>query len=312
MNRSDILRALFRPSLANLIEARGGMTDDDLLGAVFQFAPDHDTLMTLTAAVRDGASDPVVAAWASDILAWQDNLLREFGKSEPGVVYEVHVKITPASWDESCLCATYEGALSAIRHMIGEYDDICPENPDSRYRVVRRHILTDGEAAVWGGDTDCGEAVFLPGVKLYRLDMYVEAGDRWSQERECNHECMDCDQEHQILSAECREVVFPTDEFPHITPALWTDPRTAVRRYAAVWQWPDSDGSASGCAAELYTIPLDTDYVRLRRFETDDFTDHQHIEPPFIEPVDPSVLTPEMRADYEALVSCLKKWEEPR
>ena len=37
---------------------------------------------------------------------------------------------------------------------------------------------------------------------------------------------------------------------------------------------------------------------------------HEHIEPPFLEPVDPSVLTPEMRADYEALVSYLKKREE--
>ena len=310
MNRSDILRALFRPSLASLIEAlieaHGGMTDDDLLTAVFKFAPDHDTLMSLTAAVRDGTSDPAVAAWASDILAWQQSLLRDFGTPEPGIIYEAHVKMSLESWDETCLCATYGGALSAIRHMIGEYADYLPENADSRYRVVRRHILTDDEAAVWDGDTDCGEAVFLPGMKLYRLDAYHEDEDRWCQERICDHECLHCDQEHQRLSVNCREVMLPTDEFPHFSPALWTDPRTAVRRYVAVWQAPGSDRYAS----VLYAIPLDTDQVRLRRFETDDFPDHQHIEPPFLEPVDPSALTPEMRADYEALVSCLKKREE--
>lgn len=297
--RENLIRSVFGEPHASLYGAQADFfRDADLVAMVWHFAADQETMLSLLRVIRERTDDREVAAWVSDIIAWQTRVTEAFAVPAPGVVFEVHVKMSPTAWDESCLCTTYEGACAAIRSMVRACTDLyMPENASSRYRIIRRPVLSDADADRWG-EMDCyeDEAVFLPGLKLYRVSMYEP---EYENERTCGHDCNRCQENMDMQSVDCYSVSFPPEPEVWVPYGLcrWVNPCTGAERFVMIFEeevWRHRPGD------QVCVIPLDSDYVCHRRFD-EDFWDHEHIEPPFLIPADSSELSADMRADYEAL-----------
>ena len=137
-------------------------SDQDLLNIAFHYAPDYDTRLRLLQGLEQTTSG-AVREYTARVLEMQRRILADFCQPAPDAVFELHIKDTPDEWDERYLCRTYEAAVGCIALFYKEYESVTGETEASRYRIVKRRILSEGDPFA---EDALGEMILLPGQKL--------------------------------------------------------------------------------------------------------------------------------------------------
>ena len=88
-------------------------TEQELLFILYEYAPTFEERMTLLERFAETAS-PEIQETVGLIMAWQRRIFDAFRVLGEGEVYELHIKDTPDSYDETYLCGSYEAALAYI------------------------------------------------------------------------------------------------------------------------------------------------------------------------------------------------------
>ena len=268
------------------------LPDGDLLAIAWRYAPDYDARIALLRELGEGMEEEY-RAFVSQILDTQREMLEGFSRQEEGTVYELFVKETPDACDEGTLCRSYEEALRMIPLIYQEYP-FCKEGEETRYRVVKRRILSDQTGFL---EDEMGEARLLPGKKLYDVELY----DLDHRPEECEGRCLSC----EFTCAECHDVLFPTFVRHGEAVKYKRDPFLGGQAFGIVFDLGED------AAADCYVIPLMSDAVRYHDFENI-HNAHQHIPAPLVERIEPSALPEKLRADYEACRQyLLEHWPEP-
>lgn len=259
--------------------------DSELLSLAFNYAPDFDTRLGLLRELETEFADEY-AAYIKRLVEEQLATLERFKKPEPGVVFELHIKEEPDSFDERYLCGSYEAALRLIPLFFKEYGSV--EREFTRYRIVKRKVYCGREDEAFDED-ELGEMELLPGrvissVDLWALHLSAEC---------CRGECFKCG----LPCARNWELVFPCF-IRHGDAVKWREQSGRVG-YGIVLQREDAP-----CEA-YYVIPLDSEAVLLRDF--DNVHDaHTHILAPLAERIDADELPEKLRAGYFAFREYLK------
>ena len=263
--------------------------DGDLLTIAWRFAPDYDARIALLRELGEGLEGEY-KAYVSRILDTQREMLEGFSRQEEGTVYELFVKETPDACDEGNLCRSYEEALRMIPLIYREYP-FCKEGEETRYRVVKRRILSDETGFL---EDEIGEARLLPRKKLYDVELY--ALDH--RPEGCKGGCLSC----EFPCVSCHEVLFPTFVRHGEAVRYKRDPFSGGQVFGIVF-----DLGETPCA-DCYVIPLESLPVCYHDFENI-HNAHQHIPAPLVERIEPSALPEKLRADYEAcLAYILEHW----
>ena len=268
------------------------LPDGDLLVIAWRYAPNYDARIALLRELGEGMEEEY-RAYVSQILDTQREMLEGFSRQEEGTVYELFIKETPDACDEGTLCRSYEEALRMIPLIYQEYP-FCKEGEETRYRVVKRRILSDQTGFL---DDEMGEARLLPEKKLYDVDLYALN----YRPEECEGGCVSC----EFPCPDCHDVMFPTFVRHGEAVKYKRDPFLGGQAFGIVFDLGED------AAADCYVIPLTSDAVRYHDFENI-HNAHQHIPAPLVERIEPSALPEKLRADYEACRQyLLEHWPEP-
>ena len=268
------------------------LPDGDLLVIAWRYAPDYDARIALLRELGEGMEEEY-RAYVSQILDTQREMLDGFSRQEEGTVYELFIKETPDACDEGTLCRSYEEALRMIPLIYQEYP-FCKEGEETRYRVVKRRILSDQTGFL---DDEMGQVRLLPEKKLYDVDLYALN----NRPEECEGGCVSC----EFPCPDCHDVLFPTFVRHGEAVKYKRDPFLGGQAFGIVFDLGED------AAADCYVIPLTSDAVRYHDFENI-HNAHQHIPAPLVERIEPSALPEKLRADYEACRQyLLEHWPEP-
>ncbi len=270
---------------AKLRETGFWPTDRELLSLAFDCAPDFDTRIELLRELENEFTGEY-REYIKRLIAEQKAALEEFKKPSPDVVFELHIKEDPDSYDERYLCGSYEAALKTIALFWQEYE--CAEKELTHYRIVKRKVYRGGEDEPFAED-ELGEMDLLPGCVIYSVDIW--ANDRSAEG--CDGCCFECSRP----CARNHDISFPCF-IRHGDPVKWTDHSGRVSFGIALF------GGDEPCE-EYYVIPLDSERILLHDFKNMHY-DHEHILAPLAERITADELPERMRADYFACREFLK------
>ena len=269
-------------------------TEEELLYILFEYAPIFDERLTLLGRFAETAS-PKIEETARLIVAWQKRIFDAFRVCGDGEVYELHIKDTPDSYDETYLCGSYDAALNYIDLFYEEYDTT--EKGDStRYRIVKRHIYSGKPGETFDEDY-LAECVLDQHKRVLTVDDNADNspyGMGFCKTQECDT----CE---KICLHHGREVLFPCFT-KHLDLVRFEDYKGAMR-YGVNFQWDDTPADC------LCVDPLDSHAVRYHSFENAG-DDHDHPPLPLVELASAEELSEEMRRDYLAFLEYLKMTEE--
>lgn len=267
------------------------LTDTALLSIVYHCSPDFSSRiahMRMLAAAFTGE----LRTYTERIIETQQQMLHAFLQDEPGAVYELHIKETPDSYDETYLCSSFDAAMKLVPMFYQEYNG--QENASSRYRVVKRRIFAAKEREAFSEDY-LGDADLLSGGVFYSVHM-----DGYSSE-DCEGQiCIDCEK-YCIHNME--------DPYPCFTchgDAVKYRKDDGAERFGVVLQWDNAP------TYECYIIPLDNEHIRYHDFEYAHYG-HEHILSVFVERVSVEQLPSGMQTDYLAYKAYLQDhsaWEK--
>lgn len=261
--------------------------DRDILTIVWRYAPDYDTRIALLREL-EACLDGTFKSYVSRLLDTQQQMLEDFLHCEEGAVYELFLD----SFEDGNLCRSYEETLRMIPLIFREYP-FCKEGEETRYRIVKRRILSDKTGFL---EDEMGQARLLPGKKLYDVEMY--AYDYLPEE--CDGGCIAC----EFPCASCHDVLFPAFLRHGEAVRYQRDPFLGKQAFGICFALQQDNAPCADC----YVIPLESLPVRYHDFE-DIHNAHQHIPAPLVERIAPSALPEKLRADYEAcLAYILEHW----
>jgi len=267
-----------------------------LLALAFQCSPDFDSRLRHLQLLRDSFSGRM-RTYADSLMATQRQMLETFLETDDGIVFELHIKETPDAWDECYLCASYGAAVRMIALFYQEYGG--QENPSTRYRIVKRRILS-GESFA---EDNIGTALLLPGAILHSVDL----AEHFAEEHpELCTECADEDEAYR--QAHCPDCCNGSAEFHAATfPCFLSDLDTV--EYSMGFG-PTAYGivrhQGTAPAADYFVIPLDTAEMCRHRFDIAHWP-HHHIPAPFVWCISPESLPPSMQEDRLAYLSFLRE-----
>lgn len=269
------------------------LPDRDLLTIAWRYAPDYDARIVLLRELEE-CLEGELKAYVSRLLDMEREMLEGFSRQEEGTVYELFIKETPDACDEGTLCRSYEDALRMIPLIYQEYP-FCREREETRYRIVKRRILSDKTGFL---EDEMGQVRLLPGKKLYDVDLY--ALDH--RPEECEGGCLACD----FPCASGRDVLFPAFLRHGEAVRYQRDPFLGKQDFGICFDLRQDNGPC----ADYYVIPLESLPVCYHDFE-DIHNAHQHIPAPLVERIEPEALSEKQRADYEACREyVLEHWPE--
>lgn len=260
------------------------LTDLTLLSTVYHCAPDYASRIHHLK-MLEAAFSGEIQAYTSRIIATQQQMLNAFVKEEPGVAFELHIKDTPDSYDETYLCSSFDAAFKLIPLFHQHYD--CSENTSSRYRIVKRRVFSGNDGDPFSEDY-LGKMRLLPGGIVESVDMTGYCAE------DCDGLCFDCNH-YCVLSG---EILYPC--FTAHADAVKYRDYGGFTRYGVVLQW---ETAPSG---ECYIIPLNCEQIRYHDFQNAHYA-HQHIPAPFVEVISPDTLPQEMQENYLAFAAYLKE-----
>lgn len=293
--KDTILKLLPSRTLREKIREVGHeFTETELLFILFEYAPTFDERLTLLECFAETAS-PEMKETAELIIAWQRRLLDAFRVLGEGEVYELHIKDTPDSYDETYLCGSYDAALHYIDLFYEEYDT-AEKGDSTRYRIEKRRIYTGKPDEAFDEDY-LAECVLDQHKRVLTVDNNMDDspyGRGFCEKQECDT----CE---KVCLHHGRMVLFPCFT-KNLDLVRFEDYKGAVR-YGVNFQW---DEEPADC---LLVDPLDSHAVRYHSFENAG-DDHDHPPLPLVELASVEELSEEMRLDYLAFLEYLKETEE--
>lgn len=263
-------------------------SEAQLLQIIYQYAPSFEERLGLFARFAKIAS-PDISALTNALIHTEQKNFKRFVEETEGFVYELHIKETPDSVDESYICASYAAALACIDLFYEKYADIGVKETDkTRYKITKRKIFS--------------------GFGKFEEDAYAECvlgANKTVLKVKDYNDSTDCDLE--ISCSACSRICprRPDDLF---FPCFAHD--------RAVIKYPDFEGKEHFgiCLCEEKTcdrlndcfcvIPLDSWAICYHQFE-EDFCCHVHVELPLAELVAVEELEETMRKDYFEYVAYL-------
>ena len=269
------------------------LTEKELLFILFEYAPTFDERLALLERFAETAS-PETKETAELIMAWQRRIFDAFRILGEGEVYELHIKDTPDSYDETYLCGSYEAALHYMALFYEEYGT-AEKGDSTRYRIVKRRIYTGKPDEVFDEDY-LAECVLDQHKRVLTVDDDMDDspyGVGFCEGR-------DCDTCEKICLHHGRTVLFPCFT-QNLDLVKFIDDNGAVR-YGINFQWDDDPAEC------LCVDPLDSRAVQYHSFENAG-DDHEHPPLPLAEPASVEELSEEMREDYLAFMEYLKETE---
>lgn len=269
-------------------------TEAELLFILFEYAPTFDERISLLESFAETAS-PEIRETVGLIVAWQRRLFDAFRVLGEGEVYELHIKDTRDSYDETYLCGSYEAALHYIDLFYEEYD-FTEKGDSTRYRIEKRRI--------YGGRPDETFAEdYLAECVLDQHKRVLTVEDHRDRSPYgigfCEKQV--CDTCEKLCIHDSSRVVFP-NFVKNLDLVRFKDDKGAVR-YGVNFQWDDTPADC------LCVDPLDSLAVRYHSFENAG-DDHDHPPLPLVEPASAEELSEEMRRDYLSFLEYLKETEE--
>lgn len=287
-----ILSLLPSADLKETIQRTGyRVPDRDLLTVAWRYAPDYDTRLGLLRELGE-CFEGKLKNYISGLIDTQRQILESFLHCEEGTVYELFLKETSDAYEEGNLCRSYEEALRMIPLIYQEYP-FCKEREETRYRIVKRRILSDNTGFL---EDEMGQARLLPGKKLYDVEMDVYD----YLPKECDGGCVSC----EFPCAYCHDVLFPAFLRHGEAVRYQRDPFLGKQAFVICFALQQENAPCADC----YVIPLESLPVCYHDFENI-HNAHQHIPAPLVERVEPSALPEKLRADYEAcLAYTLEHW----
>ncbi len=272
---------------AKIKETDHRFQENELLQIIYRYAPTLDSRLKLLARFAEVAS-PELSALARAYIAYGQEGLEQFAKASADFIYELHIKVTPESYDERYLCASYKDALACIDRFYEEYADIdTKETSQTRYRIEKRKVFSDEKRFE---EDSYGECVL--GENKNVLEVY-----NYHVSAECvlDIPCSNC---AEICPRRCDTVLYPC---------------FAQERDIIKYQGADgtafgvclyTDRTEDGLCEDLCVISLDSHILRDHLFE-EEFYDHFHIEPPLATLSTPDELDEVSRRNYFAFVEFL-------
>jgi len=262
------------------------LSDEGMLVTAFRYSPDFDSRINVLLELEQYFSGEL-KTYASRLIDMQHRMLGGFVAESDDTIYELHIKLTPDSYDETYLCSTY----GAVQRIIPLYFKECGCEPiaSTRCTIVKRRVFSSGREDIF--DNELGTMELLPdltilSVKLHEYEHYAE---------KCDGRCYGCD----CSCVSCFELQFP----------CFTEHGDAVsfskgnkQRYGIVYRFcasPDSD---------CYIVPLDSDAVLQHDFKHI-FAEHEHVPLPVVETISVDDLPENMRENY---MVCKKYFEAHR
>lgn len=255
-------------------------SDSDLLNIAFNYAPDYDTRLRLLEGLEQTTTG-TVREYTARVLEMQRRMLADFCRPADDAVFELHIKDTPDAWDERYLCRTYEAAIERIGLFYKEYEDVSAETEVSRYRIVKRRILLEGEPFA---EDALGEMILLPGQKLYSVDLHDEAYYV---------------QDGGDITVDPWETLFP-NYIGHGDAVRCLHPATGKTFCGVAYRF---DVAQIG---SCYVLPL-TDRT-LNAEDLEHLHDgHEHVPMPLVEQIDASELPEKYRENYPLYLQAIQK-----
>ena len=208
----------------------------------------------------------------------QENFAR-FIEAPENVVYELHIKTTPESWEENYLCASYNSALGCIDKFYKHYADInVKETEQTRYKILKRKVFSESDEF---DDDAAAECVLGPNKTVLEVSDYQNYFENFCEKK-------------GICPPNNDEVMYP-----------------CFAKDLALIKYADYEGKAHfgvclclasckkscGLTDFLYVLPLDGTTIRERRFD-DVFYDHDHITMPEVTLASTDDLDETMRKNY--------------
>lgn len=286
----EIIGLLPSEGLKKKIKETGyGFTEKDLLYMIYGYAPDFEKRIEMLERFARTAS-PEIAKTALDMCEKERKNLEEFCKKSPDVVYELHIKETPHSYDEKYLCDSYETALAVIDMHFEEYES-AEETEETRYTIEKKQVFSRKAGQDFTEDSlmDCE----LGAGKV------VKAVYNWSNNRcpeDCDGECDECE---NLYPPSYTSILFP--RFIYDRDIVRYTKYDGEVKYGIHIKSEGEDATADYCV-----LNFDSDMIYYHDY-SDDFWDHTHIEAPSIDRVTEADITEKQREDYRAFMEYLDK-----
>ena len=287
MNTYDQIIELL-PSLdlkAKIKETNHDFNENELLQIILTYSPTFELRISLLenfASITTGDT----SALANAYIQYDRKNWRDFVDDTEGYVYELHIKECPNSTEERYLCASYKSALACIDRFYRKYD-FASESDEVRYTIRKRKVFSESD--------DFDEDMIAECVLGADKNLLEISDFRYFTDCEADMSCYEC---KKICPRRCELISFPC----------------FVSNYAII-KYIDFNrrerygvniclNGCKGNVSELYVIPLHSDTIRFRQFNTD-FFEHDHVPLPLATLVSPEDLDNDLRNDYFAFVEFL-------
>lgn len=283
---NEIIELLPSPDLKEKIkETNHQFKDNELLQIIYKYAPTFDLRLKLLSKFAQIASSDV-SALAKVYIEYEQEKLKRFIEASDGFIYELHIKETPESYDESYICSSYNASLVCIDCFFEEYD--AKETEQTRYRIIKRKIFSECKTF----EEDIYAECVLGANKTI-----LEVSD-YHNPRECENETL-CSECTEICHRRCDTILFPN----------FVNDQDIIKYYH--YEGKPTFGVClytEDLAEDLYVIPLNSTTIRDHLFKDDsDYYDHCHIELPLAKLTTPDELDEVMRKNYFDFIGFLKE-----
>ena len=264
---------------AKIAEINHSFSEGELLQIIYRYAPSFDRRLSLLERFSRIACDDV-SAQAKVYIEYERTYFKRFKEACEGFVYELCIKESPDSHEETYLCSSYDSALLGIDRFYEKYSRVAKETDQTRYKIVKRKIFSESEIF----DEDVYAECLLGKNKtvLKVLD--------YNKNIDCESETM-CSECTDICPLRCDDIYFPCFASNH--DIIKYRDNNGKERFGVYW---DTDNECESMATELYVIHLDSFVIRERMFD-DAVCVHDHIELPCATVALPEELDETMRKD---------------
>lgn len=265
---------------AKIKETNHRFKESELLEIIYTYAPTFDTRLDLLGRFAEIASHDI-SALAKTYIEYEQKSLECFMGATDGFVYELHIKESPESWEETYLCASYKDALICIDRFYEAYADVeARETSKTRYKILKRKIFSESE----NFDEDTYAEMILGQNKVI-----LEVSDHKISFEEF------CIETKGICPPDNDEIRFPCFAANH-TLVKYPDHEGKIH-YSICLCHSLFENRCDGFADYLYVLPMDSTTIRDHRFDNN-FLDHDHIAAPLVSFASPDELDETMKKNF--------------
>ncbi len=257
----------------------------ELLKIIYEFVEKYNDRLFLLKKMLSVVDDEKMVSYISFIVDDMENSLKKLQSVNSNCIFELHIKDTPDSYDESYICNSFNSAIALIDEFYKEYS-FAP-NKRARFKIIKRKI--------YDSKCDSFEEDFIISCSLdYNKNICDICCKGDADFYHCDGICFECN----LLCMTNINIKFPT--FVGYKDLVQYQDLDGSINYGISWDDPEFQGE------ECYIIPLDCFALRYRNFDkAHDF--HKHIPYPYVEKANESDLIDEYKIIYNEYLTYLEK-----